>query len=204
MRINHLTKIRWVDFLKSNVVLVLHYFLFLAAFVFGALSVMLDYNWFDSTHIGEVFNNGLITDYWNLFKYCFLVCFAIITAVYFFSFYPFGAPITIIIFTLYSFVVGFISASVCRDYGFRGLAFNTVSLVVPTIIFAIVFALLSSASVSFSVNVANIIFKNKAAIDIKQKTKDVFILYLILTVIVVLNSLLTSFLIMIISRIITT
>jgi len=203
MRIKHFSRIRWIDFFKSNIILVFHYFLFLASFIVGVLSVLFDFTIFDSTYLAELFNSEVLADYWTVFKYCFLICFVIVSAVYFLSFYPFGAPLTVIVYISFSFIVGFIATSICNLFGFSGLAFNVVSFVIPTIIFAIVFSLISSASVSFSTNVATMIFKNKSIVEFRQKTKDVFILYLILTVIVVLNSLLASFLIMIISGIIT-
>ena len=203
MRINHFSKVRWIDFFKSNIVLSFHYIIFLASFLIGAFSVIFDFSLLSSNFLLEFINGEALSDYWSVFKQCFYICFAIITAVYMFSFYPFGAPLTTVVFTAFSYVVGFVSTSVCSLYGIKGFVFNTLSFVLPTVIFTVACAMLSSASVSFSTNVASVIFKNKAVVEIRQKTKDIFLLYLILSVVVILNSFLASFLIMIISKIIT-
>ena len=203
MRINHFAKIRFVDFIKSNVVFVFHYFLFILTFTIGAFAVIFNFSFIDTALVESFVKQFLEFDLWIAFKYCLISNLFVITVLYFLSFYPFGAPIIIFVFATVSYCLGSVFAIICREYGFSGILFNLLALTLPIVINLVEYVLVFSASLSISTNIARLIFSNNCVIELRQRTKDLFVLYLIIVFAISLNSLLLSFLITLLSVIIT-
>ena len=203
MRINHFSKMRFVDFFKTNVVFIFYYLLFLISFLIGSLAVIFNFS-FVNTDIVLNFIDFIINfDIWTVFKQCVTFTGLILTIIYLLSFYSFGSPIIVFVFTAVSYFIGLLFTIICKEFGLAGLLFNSLSLILPVLIVLIILTLISSASISYSTNIVRFIFNNKNVIDIKQKTTDLFVLYLILIFVTSLNSLLFAFLTTFLDKIIT-
>lgn len=183
MRINHFAKINYLNFIKTNAIIVFHYFVFLFSFILGSLTVLFDFSFIDNSdftvHIFDYFEQDYLSCFCNQLIFNLIVVFVI----FLLSFYPFGAPFTVCVFSLYAQSVGCLVTAVCKHFGFKGVLLNVTAYIIPFAMLSFVYALISSASISFSYSVLSTVF-GKTVIDIKQKAKDLLLLFIILIIVI--------------------
>lgn len=175
-----ISSVNLVSFLKSNGLFVFHYIVYLISFLFGSLSVVFSFSFTDSSEFNSLISSYFNLDFWGCFVNQFLLNLLILTILYFLSFYPFGAPLSVFVFSFYSLGVGCLLTAVCKHIGAKGLMISLIRFVLPFIANLFIYSLLSSAAISYSHLLLQAIFGKKSIPDFNRKTKDTFLLYIIL------------------------
>ena len=194
MRINRFAKISFIDFVKSNSMLLFQYFVFLISFIFGSLTVHYGYAFDSNDEFSKFILECLSYNFLDNLKFNFLFSFAVLCLMLLLAYYPFGAPFIVAIIALNSMGTGCLMSSVCRIYSAKGLAFNIITFLLPLILRAIIFAIFASVAVYNSCSMARIALSGNSPINFKQKSKDMLLLYLILIAASALIAVIAAFL----------
>lgn len=180
MRINRFAKISFIDFVKSNSMLLFQYFIFLISYVFGSLTVHYGYAFDSNDEINKCILDCLSLDFFDNLKSNFLFSVIVLCLMLLLSYYPFGAPLIVTVTALNSMGIGCLMSSVCRSYNTKGLIFNIITFLLPSILRSIIFAIFASVAIFHSCSLASIALFGNSPINFKQKSKDLLLLYLIL------------------------
>ncbi len=196
------SKAHFFSFVKANGMFVFHYIVYLVSFVFGCLTAAFSYS-FKNTDFLSVFYTFVNVDFWSGFLNSLLFNLAVLLFMYIVSFYPFGFPLVLSAYSVYSMGCGCLMASVCRFIGVKGIVVNGILFLIPLISLAFVFCLMSCASMSYSYGLIGMVFGKVSSTDTVRKTKDTFILFLVLVFVVALICLIMALLKLYVAEILT-
>lgn len=194
MRINRFAKISFIDFVKSNSMLLFQYFVFLISFIFGSLTVHYGYAFDTNDEFSKCILGCMSLDFFDSLKSNFLFSLVALCLMMLLAYYPFGAPLIVTVTAINSMGIGCLMSSVCRYYGAKGLAFNIITFLLPSLLRSILFATFASVAIFHSCSLASIALFGNSPINFKQKSKDMLLLYLILIAASALIAVIAAFL----------
>ena len=193
-KVLNITKLKFVNYILENKVLLIALFVFLLGVILG-VTVFIDHDYiseFTERYLNEFINLRLDGTFLKVFVNSLFDYLLVLVIFFVFGTSIFGVATTPIVLWACGAFYGSITSYLYSEYSLKGIAFNAVIFIPSNIIFSVLLLFVCKETVNFSLNLSTITFGSSTTFNLPNRFKRFLILFSLFFGVCIISALLDA------------